>query len=118
MLQQNEKVISVCSAVTPTVYSNYYKSLWIDLLLLVLKYSEHLSVDAFFLVSPIAERLCTYLSCFVSHLQSYKVCFVSDFVPNTSDDERRYSYKNQPHVALFNLEKLRVALASLLDPVE
>ena len=75
-------------------------------------------LNAFFLVTPIVERLCIYLSCFVLHLQSYKVCFVSDFVPNTSDDERRYSYKNQPHVALFNLEKLRVALASLLDPVE
>ncbi|GFO16282.1 upf0061 protein ydiu [Plakobranchus ocellatus] len=36
-----------------------------------------------------------------------------DFVPNTSDDEGRYSYGKQPSVGYFNLDKLRIAL----DPV-
>ncbi|KAK7505820.1 hypothetical protein BaRGS_00003091 [Batillaria attramentaria] len=36
------------------------------------------------------------------------------FVPNTSDDEHRYSYENQPEVGAFNLEKLRLALLPLL----
>ncbi|XP_076470944.1 protein nucleotidyltransferase YdiU-like [Babylonia areolata] len=35
------------------------------------------------------------------------------FVPNTSDDEHRYSYENQPSVGAFNLEKLRLALLPL-----
>ena len=35
------------------------------------------------------------------------------FVPNTSDDEHRYSYENQPDVGVFNLEKLRLALSPL-----
>ncbi|KAJ7337801.1 hypothetical protein OS493_007958 [Desmophyllum pertusum] len=38
-----------------------------------------------------------------------------DFVPNTSDDEGRYSYKNQPNVGFFNLEKLLQALRPLLE---
>ena len=37
------------------------------------------------------------------------------FVPNTSDDESRYSYEKQPDVAGFNLNKLRIALLPLLD---
>ena len=35
------------------------------------------------------------------------------FVPNTSDDEGRYSYENQPDVGLFNLQKLKIALHPL-----
>ena len=42
------------------------------------------------------------------------ICF-TEFVPNTSDDEGRYSYENQPDVGYFNLNKLRLALASLMD---
>lgn len=38
-----------------------------------------------------------------------------EFVPNTSDDEGRYSYRNQPDVARFNLDKLKLALYPLLD---
>ena len=38
-----------------------------------------------------------------------------DFVPNTSDDEGRYSYKNQPNVGFFNLEKLLQALKPLIE---
>ncbi|XP_063396227.1 protein adenylyltransferase SelO, mitochondrial-like [Mytilus trossulus] len=37
-----------------------------------------------------------------------------DFVPNTSDDEGRYSYEKQPDVGFFNLNKLRAALEPLL----
>ncbi|XP_028401144.1 uncharacterized protein LOC114524206 [Dendronephthya gigantea] len=37
------------------------------------------------------------------------------FVPNTSDDEGRYSYENQPDVGYFNLNKLRLALAPLIS---
>ena len=40
--------------------------------------------------------------------------FQRDYVPNTSDDERRYSYENQPEVAFFNLDKLREALLELI----
>ena len=32
------------------------------------------------------------------------------FVPNTSDDEGRYSYGKQPYVGHFNLDKLRLAM--------
>ncbi|KFP24627.1 hypothetical protein N325_01900, partial [Colius striatus] len=39
-----------------------------------------------------------------------------DFVPNTSDDERRYRIGNQANVGLFNLNKLLQALKPLLDP--
>ncbi len=39
--------------------------------------------------------------------------FVPEFVPNSSDDEARYSFENQPHVALFNLQKLLEAMSSL-----
>ena len=39
----------------------------------------------------------------------------ADFVPNTSDEERRYSYKNQPNVGFFNLEKLLQAMKPLLE---
>lgn len=42
--------------------------------------------------------------------------FVSDFVPNTSDDERRYKIGNQANVGLFNLNKLLQALNPLLAP--
>ena len=37
------------------------------------------------------------------------------FVPNTSDDEGRYSYENQPDVGYFNLKKLKIALQPLLN---
>ena len=35
-------------------------------------------------------------------------------VPNTSDDEHRYSYENQPDVGYYNLNKLKIALGPLL----
>ena len=41
--------------------------------------------------------------------------FDPDMVPNTSDDESRYSYQNQPEVGAFNLDKLRQALEPLLS---
>ncbi|XP_060571213.1 protein adenylyltransferase SelO-like [Ruditapes philippinarum] len=37
------------------------------------------------------------------------------FVPNTSDDDGRYSYEKQPDVGKFNLNKLRLALLPLLN---
>ncbi|XP_033748466.1 protein adenylyltransferase SelO-like [Pecten maximus] len=37
------------------------------------------------------------------------------FVPNTSDDEGRYSYERQPDVGYYNLDKLRLALQPLLS---
>lgn len=36
------------------------------------------------------------------------------FIPNTSDNEGRYSYEKQPTVGAYNLEKLRIALEPLL----
>ena len=39
----------------------------------------------------------------------------ADFVPNTSDEEGRYSYENQPNVGFFNLEKLLQAMKPLLE---
>ncbi|XP_031969868.1 uncharacterized protein LOC116446260 isoform X3 [Corvus moneduloides] len=39
-----------------------------------------------------------------------------NFVPNTSDDERKYKIGNQASVGLFNLSKLLQALKPLLDP--
>ncbi|XP_063180673.1 protein adenylyltransferase SelO-like isoform X2 [Chroicocephalus ridibundus] len=44
------------------------------------------------------------------------VGFAHDFVPITSDDERRYKIGNQANVGLFNLSKLLQALKPLLDP--
>ncbi|XP_077931385.1 protein nucleotidyltransferase YdiU-like isoform X2 [Halichoerus grypus] len=44
------------------------------------------------------------------------VGFAHDFVPNTSDDERRYKIGNQANVGMFNLNKLLQALNPLLDP--
>ena len=41
--------------------------------------------------------------------------FDRDMVPNTSDDERRYSYEKQPDVGAYNLDKLRQALEPLLS---
>ncbi|XP_053266078.1 protein adenylyltransferase SelO-like isoform X1 [Podarcis raffonei] len=43
-------------------------------------------------------------------------CYDPDFVPNTSDDERRYKIGNQANVGLFNLNKLLQALNPLLAP--
>ena len=37
------------------------------------------------------------------------------FVPNTSDDEGRYSFEKQPDIGIFNLEKLKVALHAISD---
>ncbi|XP_053398537.1 protein adenylyltransferase SelO-like isoform X2 [Mercenaria mercenaria] len=37
------------------------------------------------------------------------------FVPNTSDDEERYSYEKQPDVGKFNLNKLCLAILPLLN---
>ncbi|XP_048590420.1 protein adenylyltransferase SelO isoform X2 [Nematostella vectensis] len=39
----------------------------------------------------------------------------SDFVPNTSDDEGRYSFSNQPSAGQYNLAKLLDALSPLID---
>uniref|UniRef100_A0A8C6DNB0 Selenoprotein O n=1 Tax=Moschus moschiferus TaxID=68415 RepID=A0A8C6DNB0_MOSMO len=39
-----------------------------------------------------------------------------DFVPNTSDDERRYKIGNQANIGMFNLNKLLQALNPLLNP--
>ena len=38
-----------------------------------------------------------------------------EFVPNTSDDEARYSYEKQPDVGIYNLDKLAKALLPLLS---
>ncbi|XP_074606319.1 protein adenylyltransferase SelO-like isoform X1 [Acropora palmata] len=38
-----------------------------------------------------------------------------DFVPNSSDEEGRYSYKNQPSVGFFNMEKLLQALKPVME---
>ena len=38
-----------------------------------------------------------------------------DMVPNTSDDERRYSFRKQPDVGHYNLNKLKIALTPLLS---
>ncbi len=40
---------------------------------------------------------------------------IADFVPNTSDDEGRYSIGAQANVGLFNLEKLLMALRPVLS---
>ena len=37
-------------------------------------------------------------------------------IPNTSDDEGRYSFKNQPSVGRYNLEKLSLAIGAMLTP--
>ncbi|XP_055283864.1 protein adenylyltransferase SelO-like isoform X2 [Moschus berezovskii] len=44
------------------------------------------------------------------------VGFAHDFVPNTSDDERRYKIGNQANIGMFNLNKLLQALNPLLNP--
>ncbi len=36
------------------------------------------------------------------------------FVPNTSDDEGRYAYNNQPTMVKWNLQKLAIALSPIL----
>jgi uncharacterized protein YdiU (UPF0061 family) len=41
-----------------------------------------------------------------------------EMVPNTSDDEHRYSYQKQPNVGKYNLERLRDALTLLFDSYE
>jgi uncharacterized protein YdiU (UPF0061 family) len=38
-----------------------------------------------------------------------------EFIPNTSDDEGRYSFRNQPSIGSYNLEKLLEAMLPLLD---
>ncbi|KAK3707431.1 hypothetical protein QZH41_011901 [Actinostola sp. cb2023] len=38
-----------------------------------------------------------------------------DFIPNSSDDEGRYSFRNQPSIGLFNLEKLLDAMSPILN---
>ena len=45
------------------------------------------------------------------------LCFMNfvELVPNTSDDEGRYSYEKQPDIGYFNLNKLRIALAPLIS---
>lgn len=45
----------------------------------------------------------------------FLIILLLDFVSNTSDEEGRYSYKNQPNVGFFNLEKLLQALRPLLE---
>ncbi|XP_060982089.1 protein adenylyltransferase SelO-like [Dama dama] len=44
------------------------------------------------------------------------VGFAHDFVPNTSDDERRYKIGNQANIGMFNLNKLLQVLNPLLNP--
>lgn len=39
---------------------------------------------------------------------------MTGYIPNTSDDEGRYSFNNQPEIGYFNLEKLMIAMSSLL----
>ncbi len=39
--------------------------------------------------------------------------FNPDFVPNSSDDDGRYSFRNQPHVGFFNLQKMFEAISFL-----
>ena len=41
-----------------------------------------------------------------------------EMVPNTSDDEHRYTYEKQPDVGLFNLKKLADALEPILKVTE
>lgn len=41
--------------------------------------------------------------------------FNPEFVPNYSDKEGRYSYKNQPSICKWNLLRLAEALHPLLD---
>lgn len=41
-----------------------------------------------------------------------------NFIPNTSDDAGRYRLENQPSVAKFNLDKLRIALNPLIEAKE
>ena len=38
----------------------------------------------------------------------------ADYVPNTSDDQGRYSFSNQPHTGLYNSQKLMEAMGHLL----
>lgn len=57
-----------------------------------------------------------YFTLFMSKLTDiFLICLLSDFVPNTSDEEGRYSFKNQPNAGFFNLEKLLQALKPLLE---
>lgn len=44
--------------------------------------------------------------------------FEPELVPNLSDDEKRYSYKRQPEVGYYNLEKLAESMAMVLLPEE
>ncbi|XP_065775213.1 protein adenylyltransferase SelO-like [Muntiacus reevesi] len=44
------------------------------------------------------------------------VDFAHDFVPNTSDDGRRYKIGNQANIGMFNLNKLLQVLNPLLNP--
>nr|XP_016850153.1 PREDICTED: UPF0061 protein PFLU_0444 [Anolis carolinensis] len=73
--------------------------------------------------------LCSYLILGVCNTDNFSLLSVTidygpfgfmdsydpDFVPNTSDDERRYKIGNQANVGLFNLNKLLQALNRLLD---
>ena len=49
------------------------------------------------------------------HFVRFMDGFDPEMVPNTSDDEERYSYQNQPDVGAYNLDKLRQALEPLLS---
>ncbi|XP_077977550.1 protein nucleotidyltransferase YdiU-like [Glandiceps talaboti] len=42
--------------------------------------------------------------------------YIPGFIPNSSDDEGRYSFENQPDVGFYNMNQLRAALWSLLTP--
>ena len=48
-------------------------------------------------------------------IMSFCWCFSPGFVPNTSDDEGRYQFANQPGAGYFNLDKLRVAMGTLFN---
>ena len=39
-----------------------------------------------------------------------------NMVPNTSDDEHRYSYRRQPNAGRYNLDRLREAMLPLMQP--
>lgn len=50
-----------------------------------------------------------------THLMWHRSCNFAGFVPNTSDDEGRYSIGAQANVGLFNLQKLLMALGPVLS---
>jgi len=65
----------------------------------------------------VVEYFQTYVGFSPKHSKYKSYIFLSaDFVPNTSDDEGRYSIRAQANVGLFNMEKLLEALHPVLTP--